>query len=91
MSSEPLFEGASDLTDPNSAWQPQMAASRGVSEEPWQQAPDSILSSLPLGSGSAYQTLVSDGDEWHLEAIDQDEQLQPFTWGLSDWTHGLDD
>jgi len=94
MSSDPMFEGIDGLdglTETNSVWRPQYTASRSVSEEPWLGAPDSILSSVPLDDRSAQQTLASEGHDWHLEAIEQDETLQPFTWGLSDWTVGLDD
>ena len=92
MSAEPLFEVASELADTTLGWQPQLAASRGPSEEPWQEVPDSILSSVPVGDGAAdqTQTLPSESNEWHLEAIEQDEQLQPFTWDLGDWAHDLD-
>jgi hypothetical protein len=91
MSSDPMFDGTDGLPDTNSVWKPQYTAFRSVSEETWLGAPDSILSSVPLDNRAAHHTLSSEGHDWHLEAIEQDETLQPFTWGLNDWTVDLED
>lgn len=90
--SEPRFTFTGDPAElPAGYWPSRMGEPRGMSEPPWHEPADSMLTSLPMGDQASYPLPAGDEHGWRLDALQQAEQFQSFNWGLEHWGHGLDE
>ena len=69
-----------------------MMGSRCTSEEPWQEAADSVLSSVPVGDMMPSQLNNMTTVEWQLDSLSHNETVQPpGSWEVPAWAFDFGD